>query len=74
MDIATLIASVVTFLLGIGGTLAVVSKYTMPLKEVAEFLTSVVNALQDGKITKEEIEKIAKEAKDIPQAIRKLKK
>lgn len=43
------------------------------LKEVVELLQAVVDALEDNKISKEEVLKIIKEAKDIPGAFLKVK-
>ena len=74
MDIVALISSIVTFILGAGSILVYVKKYFMPAKEVGELLISIYDAISDGRITKDEIDKIIKEAEDIPAAIRNLKK
>ena len=73
MDIMTLISSIGTFLLGVGTVSAIVRKYFMPAKEVGELLLTIYEAVQDGRITKDEIDRIMKEAKDVPAAIRNLK-
>ena len=74
MDIMTLLTTIGTFLLGMGSVLVYVKKYFMPAKEVGELLLAIYDAISDGKITKEEIDKIIREAKDIPAAIKNLKK
>jgi len=64
------ISAVVGFLLGIGVVYKYVKSAMMPLKEVGELILTVVNALEDKQLTKEEIEKIIKEAQDVPKAVK----
>ena len=55
---------------GIGAVWFILSKALKVLKEISEFLNAVLVAFADKKLTKDEIETIMKEAKDIPLAIK----
>jgi sensor histidine kinase YesM len=67
------ISAILSYILGIATVYGYVKKYTLPIKEIAEFLLTVVNALADGKVTADEVKKIIQEAKDIPDAFQKIK-
>ncbi len=56
-----------TILLGIFGLIMsfFANKYSDKIKEIKEFLEVTNTALEDGKITPEEMQKIIKEAQDI---------
>ena len=60
-------------ILGLSVVWAIVAKGLPALKEISELLAVVVAALADKKITKDEMENIIKQAKDIPGAIKKAK-
>ena len=64
------IPEIVSLLLGVGGVMVYVRKYYKPVKEVAELLLVVGAAVEDGKVTKAELDLIIKEAKDIPEAVK----
>lgn len=68
------VAGILGIVIGIGVVWKYVSKILVILKETQELLNAVIVALSDKKLTKEEIEKIKKEAKDIPKAIKDLMK
>ena len=57
-------------------TIALVWKYASKalilVKEVEELLSAIVVAFADRKLTQEELDKIIKEAKDIPTAVREM--
>jgi len=59
------IVEISAFILGLGVVAGLVTKFKSILKELIEILQTVLLALQDGKITKAEIEDIIKEAKDL---------
>lgn len=59
------IGEISAFILGLGVVAGLVTKFKSILKELIEILQTVLLALQDGKITKAEIEDIIKEAKDL---------
>ena len=59
------IGEISAFILGLGVVVGIVTKFKSILKELIEMLQTVLLALQDGKITKAEIEDIIKEAKDL---------
>ena len=58
--------------IGIGAIWLVLSKALGVLKEISELLSAVVAAFADKKLTKEEIDTIIKEAKDVPLAVKAL--
>lgn len=60
---------IITFLATIGIVRSYMKKLLTVNKEVAELQSAIVDALQDEKITKEEFERIKKEAQDIPEAV-----
>lgn len=70
MDMTSIIASVVSFILGIGVVYKYVKKATIPLKEIKELIGSIADAVEDGKITAEELKEIIDEADDILPAIK----
>ncbi len=49
-----------------------ISKALVVVKETQELLTAIIIAFADQKITREELDTIVKEAKDIPTAIKDL--
>lgn len=61
---------ILTALLAIGVVWKLMGKVLVVLKEVADLLQAVFVALEDKKLTQEEIDKIIEEAKDIPPAVR----
>ncbi|MFH2026775.1 MAG: hypothetical protein ABIK30_13340 [bacterium] len=66
------IPQIITAVVGIGAVWLVLSKALSVLKEISELLSAVVMAFADKKLTKEEIDTIVKEAKDVPLAIKAL--
>jgi hypothetical protein len=60
-----LIEIVSGFLLGLAVVTPIVLKLKGILKEVGELLCEIAEGLEDGKITKDEIGEIVKEAQDI---------
>jgi len=66
------IPQLLTVIVGIGAVWVILSKATKVLKEISELLNAIVVALADKKLTKEEIDTIVKEAKDVPLAIKAL--
>ncbi len=57
-------------LLGVGVIWKYVSKIIVILLEVKELLDVLLAALSDKKLTKEEVDQIVKEARDIPEALK----
>ena len=47
-------------------------RFTKVLKEITELLNAIVVAFADKKLTKDEIDTIVKEAKDVPLAVKAL--
>ncbi|MFH2137436.1 MAG: hypothetical protein ABII88_02870 [Candidatus Omnitrophota bacterium] len=66
------IPQIITAVVGIGAVWLVLSKALSVLKEISELLSAIVMAFADKKLTKEEIDTIVKEAKDVPLAIKAL--
>ncbi|MFH2146302.1 MAG: hypothetical protein ABII75_09810 [Candidatus Omnitrophota bacterium] len=66
------IPQIITAVVGIGAVWLVLAKALSVLKEISELLSAVVVAFADKKLTKEEIETIIKEAKDVPLAVKAL--
>lgn len=66
------IPQVLTAVVGIGAVWFVMSKALKVLKEITELLNAIVVAFADKKLTKEEIDTIVKEAKDVPLAVKAL--
>ena len=66
------IPQLLTAVVSIGAIWFVLSKALKVLQEISELLSAVVVAFADKKLTKEEIDTIVKEAKDIPPAIKAL--
>ena len=66
------VPQLMTAVIGIGAVWAILAKATKVLKEVSELLNAIVIALSDKKLTKEEVDTIVKEAKDIPLAVKAL--
>ena len=62
----------ITAVIGIGAVWAILAKATKVLKEISELLSAIVVALSDKKLTKDEIDTIVKEAKDIPVVVKAL--
>lgn len=73
-SILGMLPTIITVVLGMGGVLLVVKKYMNPVKEAAEVAMAVASALQDGKVTAEELQTIIKEAKDVGIAIKAVSK
>lgn len=67
----TLVPVVLTILIGY---LGIATKMKSVSKEIGELFIAIMTALEDGKISREEVEQIIKEAKDIPEALKQLKK
>jgi hypothetical protein len=57
---------------GIGAVWFILSKALKVLKEITELLNAIVVAFADKKLTKDEIDTIVKEAKDVPLAVKAL--
>ena len=68
------IPQLLTAVVGIGAVWVILSKAVKVLKEISELLNAIVVAFADKKLTKDEIETIMKEAKDIPLAIKAIMK
>jgi len=66
------IPQLLTAVVGIGAVWFILSKALKVLKEITELLNAIVVAFADKKLTKDEIDTIVKEAKDIPIAIKTL--
>ena len=66
------VPQIVTVLIGISAVWVILAKAMKVLKEISELLNAIVVALADKKLTKEEIDTIVKEAKDIPIAVKNL--
>ncbi len=66
------VPQLITAIVGIGAVGFVLSKALNVLKEISELLNAVVVAFADKKLTKEEIDTILKEAKDVPFAVKEL--
>lgn len=64
------LGTLTTSVLSVGVVWIFVAKSSKVLKEVADLLTAVVVALADKRLTKEEVETIIEEAKDIPLAFK----
>ena len=58
--------------MGIGAVWVILSKAVKVLKEISELLNAIVVAFADKKLTKDEIDTIVKEAKDVPLAVKTL--
>jgi len=63
---------ILTAVFTIGIVWKYVGKFLGVVKEVKELAEAVIIAMADKKLTKEEIEAIVKEAKDVPEAIKNL--
>ena len=61
-----------TAVVGIGAVWVILSKAVKVLKEISELLNAIVVAFADKKLTKDEIDTIVKEAKDVPLAVKTL--
>jgi len=66
------VPQLVTAIVSIGAIWFVFSKALNVLKEISELLNAVVIAFADKKLTKDEVDTIVKEVKDIPVAVKKL--
>ena len=66
------IPQLLTAVVGIGAVWFILSKALKVLKEITELLNAIVVAFADKKLTKEEIDTIVKEAKDVPLAVKAL--
>jgi len=64
------IPQLLTAIVGIGAVWVILSKAVKVLKEISELLNAIVVAFADKKLTKDEIETIMKEAKDVPLAVK----
>lgn len=60
-----LIGAILGFVIGIPVVKAFLDKATVPIKDVAELVLAVIEAIEDGKVTTEEVKKIVKEAEDL---------
>lgn len=61
------------FLLSIPVVYAFVQKFSMPLEEVGKLLVDVAKAVEDGKITAEEIKKIKEDIGDVGEVIKRIR-
>jgi hypothetical protein len=66
------IPQIITAVVGIGAVWLVLSKALNVLKEISELLNAIVVAFADKKLTKDEVDTIVKEAKDVPLAVKAL--
>jgi len=64
------IPQLLTAVVGIGAVWVILSKAVKVLKEISELLNAIVVAFADKKLTKDEIDTIIKEAKDVPLAVK----
>ncbi len=64
--------ALIGILLGVGIIWKYASKAIVLLMEVKELIDVLLAALSDKKLTKEEVDQIVKEAKDIPEALKKI--
>ncbi len=74
MEVMDMVAMGITFLLGLGAAIPYISKVTKLLKEVAEVLLAIEEAVSDKAISKAEIKKIVQEAQDVLAALKAFKK
>ena len=65
IDLTTVIASVLTFIIGLTIVKAKLAKALNVIGELAELLAEIHRASEDGKYSPEEIKSIAKEGQDI---------
>jgi hypothetical protein len=70
--IGTNLPTIITLLVGITVIWAYATKLLVVVKEIQELATAIIVAFADQKVTKEEIDAIVKEAKDVPAAIKEL--
>ena len=66
------IPQILTAVIGVGAIWLVLSKALKVLQEITELLNAIVVAFADKKLTKDEIDTIVKEAKDVPLAVKAL--
>jgi len=66
------IPQLLTAVVGIGAVWVILSKAVKVLKEISELLNAIVVAFADKKLTKDEIDTIIKEAKDVPLSVKAL--
>ena len=66
------VPQLLTAVVGIGAVWFILSKALKVLKEITELLNAIVVAFADKKLTKDEIDTIVKEAKDVPLAVKAL--
>lgn len=66
------VPQIITAVVGIGAVWLVLSKALNVLKEISELLNAIVVAFADKKLTKDEVDVIVKEAKDVPLAVKAL--
>lgn len=64
--------SLITALIAISFLWKYGSKALKLINEIQELLVAIVVAFADRKLTQEELDKIVKEARDIPEAIREM--
>ena len=63
-----IVLAAVPYILGISVVWVFAAKVINFIKELSDVLVTIVNALEDKNITKEEIAKIAAEAKEVVEA------
>jgi len=66
------ILQLITSVVGITAVWLILTKSLKVLKEINDLLNAIVIAFSDKKLTKDEIDVIFKEAKDIPVAVKEL--
>ena len=70
MDLIDIVSTVVSFsVVAIPAVLVIAKKLGKVAKETGEMLVAVSLALEDGKVTGDEVRKIIKEAKDVGKAV-----
>ena len=75
MDSSTIamIGTAVLGALAFFGVLALVLKYTKVLKEIGDVLVVVVDAIQDAKVTSDEVDAVKREIQEVKAAFAGLK-
>ena len=72
MDIMGIVLKVVPYVLAIGVVSTIVAKVVKFVKEIADVLLTVVDALEDNAVSKEEVAKIIEESKDVVVAVKEI--
>ena len=65
LDITAIVAAVISFVLGLGFIKTKLSKAMAVLTELADLISTLNKGLEDGKLTKDEIQEIVVEANEL---------